>query len=70
MTRKIRARYANGVLTPDEPLDLEEGAVVELDIQTAPDHETNADKAQISGHTEQQRSYARYGGPEKNEAAP
>jgi predicted DNA-binding antitoxin AbrB/MazE fold protein len=47
MTRKIRARYANGVLTPDEPLDLEEGAVVELDIQTAPDHETNADKAKF-----------------------
>jgi predicted DNA-binding antitoxin AbrB/MazE fold protein len=32
MITKVRARYANGVLTPLEPLDLEEGAEVELDI--------------------------------------
>lgn len=35
MSRKVRARYANGVLTPLEPLDLEEGAVVDLDIALA-----------------------------------
>ena len=29
---KIKAKYANGVLIPLEPLNLEEGAVVELDI--------------------------------------
>ena len=34
MTR-VRAWYANGVLTPLEPLDLEEGEVVELDIALA-----------------------------------
>ena len=32
MTRKVRAWYANGVLMPLEPLDIEEGDVVELDI--------------------------------------
>ena len=32
MTQKIRAWYANGVLMPLEPLDLEEWEVVELDI--------------------------------------
>lgn len=32
MTQKIRAWYANGVLMPLEPLELEEGDVVELDI--------------------------------------
>ena len=35
MTRKVRAWYANGVLTPLEPLELEEGEVVELDIAVA-----------------------------------
>jgi ribonuclease HI len=31
-TRKIRARYRNGVLVPAEPLDLAEGTEVELNI--------------------------------------
>ena len=35
MTTKVRAWYANGVLTPLEPLDLEEGEVVELDVAVA-----------------------------------
>ena len=35
MTKKVRAFYANGVLAPLEPLDLEEGDVVELDISVA-----------------------------------
>lgn len=35
MTTKIRAWYANGVLTPLEPLELEEGEVVELDVAVA-----------------------------------
>ena len=35
MTIQVRARYANGVLTPLEPLDLEEGAEVELKIEAA-----------------------------------
>lgn len=29
---KVKARYANGVLTPLEPLDLEDGAVVEFEV--------------------------------------
>lgn len=35
MIAKIRAWYANGVITPLEPLELEEGEVVELDIVVA-----------------------------------
>ena len=35
MIQKVRAWYANGVLTPLEPLDLEEGEVVELDVAVA-----------------------------------
>lgn len=32
MIKTFRARYSNGVLTPLEPLDLEEGVVVTLTI--------------------------------------
>ena len=32
---EVKARYANGVLTPFDSLDMEEGAVVELDIAVA-----------------------------------
>ena len=35
MTRKIRARIVNGALVPLEPLGIEEGAEVELDITSA-----------------------------------
>ena len=35
MATKIRAWYANGVLTPLEPLELEEGTEVELELKTA-----------------------------------
>ena len=34
MIASIKARYANGVLTPLEPLDLEEGAEVTVSIDT------------------------------------
>ena len=43
MTTKVRARYANGVLTPLEPLDLEEGAEVELTLKV----NSAADKAEF-----------------------
>ncbi len=33
-TRTVNARFANGVLAPLEPLDLPEGILVELNIQT------------------------------------
>lgn len=33
-TRTVNARFTNGVLTPLEPLDLPEGVLVELNIQT------------------------------------
>ena len=35
MTMTVNAKYANGVLTPLEPLDLEEGAEVILNIEAA-----------------------------------
>ena len=35
MLRTVNARFANGVLIPLEPLDFEEGAVVELSIEVA-----------------------------------
>jgi ribonuclease HI len=34
--RRIRARFANGVLVPDEPLDLPEGSEVVLDLRAPP----------------------------------
>ena len=36
MTPSVKARYANGVLTPLEPLDLEEGDEVTVSIEGAP----------------------------------
>ena len=36
MIANVRARYSNGVLTPLEPLDLEEGKEVTLSIDPAP----------------------------------
>ena len=33
MTTHVRARYANGVLTPLEPLDLKEGAEVTVSVE-------------------------------------
>lgn len=37
MTKTVQARFTNGVLTPLEPLDLPEGILVELNIQTLDD---------------------------------
>lgn len=36
MTTTVRATYANGVLTPQEPLDLEEGKQVTVSIEDLP----------------------------------
>lgn len=36
MTTTVKATYANGVLTPSEPLDLEEGEQVTVSIEEAP----------------------------------
>ena len=36
MTTTVKATYANGVLTPMEPLDLQEGAEVTVSIENAP----------------------------------
>ena len=33
MIANVRARFSNGVLTPLEPLDLEEGAVVSVSVE-------------------------------------
>jgi ribonuclease HI len=35
--RKVRARYSDGVLVPAEPLDLKEGAVVEISVALVPE---------------------------------
>jgi ribonuclease HI len=35
--RKVRARYRDGVLVPAEPLNLKEGAVVEINIAVVPE---------------------------------
>ncbi len=53
MTTKVRATYANGVLTPLEPLDLEEGAVVELDIAVSKPRDLEGAIAEIKGVLEQ-----------------
>ena len=39
MVTNIKARYANGVLTPLEPLDLEEGDEVTVSIEDKPPEE-------------------------------
>ena len=36
MIANIKARYANGVLTPLEPIDLEEGADVIVSVEKVP----------------------------------
>ena len=36
MIVNVKARYANGVLTPMEPLDLEEGAEVTVSVEGVP----------------------------------
>lgn len=45
MTQTVKARFANGVLTPLEAIDLPEGALVSLDIgevsSTEPDAPSN-----------------------------
>ena len=40
MTITIKARYANGQLTPLEPLDLEEGAEVMVSVEEGPAGDT------------------------------
>ena len=47
MTKTINARFANGVLTPLEPLDLPEGAVVALSIETAGTPESELAKSEV-----------------------
>ena len=44
--KNVKAKYANGVLTPLDPLDLEEGAEVVLNIET---EHTSVSKADDSG---------------------
>ena len=46
----IRARYEKGVLTPLEPLDLEEGKEVVVSVQDAPKSD-GEDRAKVSEDT-------------------
>ena len=50
-TRTVNARFTNGVLTPLEPLDLPEGILVELNIQT-PDTPGSDSPVQATAKTE------------------
>ena len=55
MIANVKARYANGVLTPLEPLDLEEGAEVMVSVEGAPggaSEETPAPKQGLAGIVE------------------
>ena len=55
MIANVKARYANGVLTPLEPLDLEEGAEVMVSVEGAPvgaSEETPAPKRGLAGIVE------------------
>ena len=50
-TRTVNARFTNGVLTPLEPLDLPDGILVELNIQTLDD--AGPDAPADAGDTEE-----------------
>ena len=45
----VRARYENGVLTPLEPLDLEEGAEVMVSVEDAPEEAAGSPPASKQG---------------------
>ena len=45
MTKTVKAKYANGALTPLERLDLAEGSVVLLTIEELPADESEPDEA-------------------------
>ena len=47
MTTKVRAWYANGVLTPLEPLDLEEGTEVVLSLDMKPARDIHSALSEI-----------------------
>ena len=49
MNKKVKARFANGVLVPLEPLDLQEGALVvlSLEVDAAPDPKQKLDKTKF-----------------------
>ena len=50
-TQTVNARFTNGVLTPLEPLDLPEGVLVELNIQTL---DALGPDAPTDGHDEEE----------------
>ena len=55
MIVNVKARYANGVLTPLEPLDLEEGTEVTVSVEGAPagaSEETPTPKQGLAGIVE------------------
>jgi predicted DNA-binding antitoxin AbrB/MazE fold protein len=49
MIKRVSAKYANGMLTPLEPLNLEEGTVVVLDIEmtASPKEKTDNSKFRV-----------------------
>ena len=51
MTKTVKARFANGVLTPLETIDLPEGALVSLDIAEISTAEPDAPAAETEPWT-------------------
>ena len=47
MIRTVNAKYANGVLTPLEPLDLEDGSEVVLNIDLGPNRDRGNSKSKF-----------------------
>ena len=69
----VRARYENGVLTPLEPLDLEEGAEVEVSVESAPvgaSEETPAPKGGLAGIVERVKELHKAIPPEELDGRP
>ena len=64
----VRAKYANGVLTPLEPLDLEEGAEVTVSVEGAParaSEETPAPKRGLAAIVERVKERQKHIPPEE-----
>ncbi|MCY4624837.1 MAG: antitoxin family protein [Chloroflexi bacterium] len=68
MIAHVKARYENGVLTPLEPLDLEEGVEVTVSVEEAPPQalrETPAPRQGLAGIVERAKERQRDIPPEE-----
>ena len=60
MIANVRATYSNGVLTPLEPLDLEEGKEVALSIDPAPGLSAKERRRTMEGHPRPREAAAKH----------